>query len=27
MSSAAVGLGHREADEVLAKMVLEAVRT
>jgi UDP-N-acetylglucosamine--N-acetylmuramyl-(pentapeptide) pyrophosphoryl-undecaprenol N-acetylglucosamine transferase len=27
MSSAAVSLGHREADEVLAKMVLEAVRT
>jgi len=24
MSAAAVGLGHREADEVLAKIVLEA---
>jgi UDP-N-acetylglucosamine--N-acetylmuramyl-(pentapeptide) pyrophosphoryl-undecaprenol N-acetylglucosamine transferase len=24
MSSAAVGLGHREADETLAKIVLEA---
>ena len=24
MSAAAVGLGHREADEVLARIVLEA---
>jgi hypothetical protein len=25
MSAAALGLGHREADEILAKIVLEAI--